>query len=210
MNNLKTKKSDMPYVKSFAALMASTLLAVTSAFAQSALTSPEKITRMAEDETAKTFNQDYKDKIRKEALEKFPDIKVGDRITVPIRFGAGFADKTGILRAVGDDAIMVNIGMAGDKKILKLDLHPDLRAAIEGENPERRTVHMMKNYTQARANYKKSILDRLYHENGYVYDGEHSRWTPKIKDSTPVPDKSEVAPDGNSSSNPVESPTPRS
>ncbi len=176
------------------ALAALALLPMWEAIAEDSILSPSEIAKMAEAETAKTFNEAYKAKIQKEALEKLPDIKIGDKITVPVRFGASYADKTGILRAVGDDAIMVNIGAASDKKILKVDLGPDLRAAIEGENIERRSFYMLKYYTQARANFKKSTQDRLYHENGYVYDADQAKWTPKIKDSLPASAKAEEPP----------------
>lgn len=179
-----------------AAALAAAFLAATSSVlpAQEAKTvPPAEIAKLAEAEAAKVFNDAYKAKIQAEALAKYPDIKVGDKITVPVRAGANSMEKTGILRAVGDDAIMVNLGAASDKKILKVDLHPDLRAAIEGENAERRSGYFVKCYTQARAGFKKSSLDRLYHENGYVFDAELSRWTPKLKESLPESKPAEAA-----------------
>jgi hypothetical protein len=88
--------------------------------------SPLEIQRMAEAETKAAFNPEYKAKIKAESLEKYPDVDVGDKLTVPMRMGASFVDREGTLRSVGVDYIKVNFGGANDVKILKVDLNPDI------------------------------------------------------------------------------------
>ncbi len=147
--------------------------------------SPLEIQRMAEAETKAAFNPEYKAKIKAESLEKYPDVDVGDKLTVPMRMGASFVDREGTLRSVGVDYIKVNFGGANDVKILKVDLNPDIRAAIEGDNKLRRADYFARNFTVAMAQYKKAATDRLYTENGYVFDPDSGSWRPKFKPEEP-------------------------
>jgi len=170
--------------------LAASLIAVFQAqplFAEDPLVA--KINKQAEEEAAKAFSEEFKAKIQKEALEKYPDYNVGESITVPVKFGKSSINRAGILKSVAKDHIVVSFTDSGDRKIFKNELPEEMITGVDGENYSYRSQYLQKNFYQARNLFKKASKDRLFHENGFIYDAETGRWNPKY--ATDAPPKKE-------------------
>jgi len=170
-------------------------LALSLALALAALPAPllfaedplvAKINKQAEEEAAKAFSDEFKAKIQKEALEKFPDYNVGESITVPVKFGKSVLNRAGVLKSVSKEYIVVSFTDSGDRKILKKELPEEMITGVDGENYSYRSQYLQKNFYQARNLYKKASRDRLFHENGFIYDAETGRWNPKYASDAPA------------------------
>lgn len=144
-----------------------------------------KISKQVEEEANKAFNDEYKAKIQREALEKYPDIKVGDNITVPIKFGKTSVQRSGILKSVSKDYIVASFSDGGDRKVMKNELPEETVSGIDGENYSYRSQYLQKNFYQAKNLFKKAVKDRLFQENGFIYDADAGRWVPKSSGELP-------------------------
>ncbi len=145
----------------------------------------EKISKQVEEEAAKAFNDEYKSRIEKEALQKYPEIKIGDNITVPVKFGRATVEREGTLKSISRDFVMVNFTDGGDRKIMKSELPHEMVTGIEGENYSYRSQYLQKNFYQAKNTFKKAVRDRLYQENGYIFDTSTGKWSPKSSGELP-------------------------
>lgn len=93
----------------------------------------------------------------KEALNKYKAYKIGDKITIPVRYGRGFKDYTGKLVSIGPNAIIIS-----NRRIPRIDLPESVISRLDPKIAKSKAKrYVSDNYHKAKRLYLNSTINEM-------------------------------------------------
>jgi hypothetical protein len=144
---------------------------------------PKQIKKIYKNELKKRISKKFPLKklveVRKKAERKYKTLNIGDKVTVNLRFGAGYRDYTGEFKGASGQKLKI-----GNKFVFKKDIPQCILDRLSPDKIENyRKEYINTNYYTPKEKYSKkasrktcSFIKKKY---GYFYDS--GEWT-KIKD----------------------------